>query len=111
MSDTKADFVSHVEDNHSGGGHSEKVVVGHSAKHVAGDALLLDSQGNVRNLPIPSNDPNDPLNFSLREKATVVFSCCWFCKFRSGPVGLFLTQQPSVWTVADYLTFLFSSTP
>ncbi|RFN42547.1 hypothetical protein FIE12Z_12785 [Fusarium flagelliforme] len=108
MPDTKADFVSHVEDNHSSSGRPEKVVVGDSAKHVAGDALLLDSQGNVRNLPIPSNDPNDPLNFRLREKATVVFSCCWFSG-GLGPIlgvffGMYMPQGYSDGDVVYLLT-------
>ncbi|KAK2021204.1 MFS general substrate transporter [Colletotrichum zoysiae] len=46
--------------------------------HVAGDAMLIDSQGNIRRLPVPSNDPNDPLNFKPREKALIIFCCCWF---------------------------------
>ena len=49
------------------------------ASHVAGDALLVTPDGQVRKLPIPSNDPNDPLNFSKREKLFIVVACCWFC--------------------------------
>jgi hypothetical protein len=48
--------------------------------HAAGNALLFDKQGNIRKLPIPSHDPNDPLNFSRWEKFAIIFCCCWFCK-------------------------------
>lgn len=51
-----------------------------SDKHIEGNALLIDRLGNVRKLPIPSQDPNDPLNFRPREKWAVIFSCCWFCE-------------------------------
>ena len=47
--------------------------------HVAGDALLVTADGQVRKLPIPSNDPNDPLNFTKWEKLAIVVACCWFC--------------------------------
>jgi hypothetical protein len=30
--------------------------------HSVGNALLVTADGEVRKLPIPSNDPNDPLN-------------------------------------------------
>jgi hypothetical protein len=43
------------------------------------DHVLVDETGEVQRLPVPSNDPNDPLNFSKWEKFGVVFSCCWFC--------------------------------
>lgn len=49
-------------------------------EHIEGNALLIDRLGNVRKLPVPSKDPNDPLNFKPWEKWAVIFSCCWFCK-------------------------------
>jgi hypothetical protein len=49
-------------------------------EHVEGNALLVDKQGRVRHLPIPSNNPNDPLNFKPWEKAAIIASCCWFCE-------------------------------
>lgn len=52
----------------------------HAPEHIEGNALLIDRLGNVRRLPIPSQDPNDPLNFKPWEKWAVIFSCCWFCK-------------------------------
>lgn len=45
-----------------------------------GDVLLVDAAGEIQRLPVPSNDPNDPLNFTAWEKTGVIVSCCWFCK-------------------------------
>lgn len=49
-------------------------------QHVEGNALLVDKQGQIRRLPIPSNSPNDPLNWKAWEKSAVIFCCCWFCE-------------------------------
>lgn len=57
--------------------------------HVAGSALLIDKQGGVRKLPVPSNDPNDPLNWKRWEKAAVIFCCCWFCTSRLIPAPFY----------------------
>ncbi|KAH7347276.1 major facilitator superfamily domain-containing protein [Plectosphaerella cucumerina] len=46
--------------------------------HVEGNALLVNMAGEVRKIPVPSADPNDPLNFRRWEKYAVVFCCCWF---------------------------------
>lgn len=43
-----------------------------------GDALLVTHDGLVQKLPIPSTDPNDPLNYSKWEKLGIAVSCCWF---------------------------------
>ncbi|KAJ5992335.1 MFS general substrate transporter [Penicillium sp. IBT 35674x] len=40
--------------------------------------VLVDSSGEIRRLPIPSKDPNDPLNFSFAAKLGIIVSCCWF---------------------------------
>lgn len=48
--------------------------------HVEGNAFLIGPDGTVRKLPVPSSDPNDPLNFSGRRKFGIVVACCWFCK-------------------------------
>jgi hypothetical protein len=55
-------------------------------QHVAGSALLIDKNGAVRKLPVPSSNPNDPLNWKKWEKAAVIFCCCWFCKFEKSTV-------------------------
>jgi hypothetical protein len=49
-------------------------------EHIEGNALLIDRTGNIRQLPIPSSDPHDPLNFRPWEKWAVICACCWFCK-------------------------------
>ncbi|KAJ4322904.1 hypothetical protein N0V94_002167 [Neodidymelliopsis sp. IMI 364377] len=66
--DTGIDYVEdlkrlpgHVEDN-----------------HVKGNALLVQADGDVRKIPVPSKSPNDPLNFKTWEKAGIIFCCCWF---------------------------------
>ncbi|CAH0032398.1 unnamed protein product [Clonostachys rhizophaga] len=46
--------------------------------HVEGNALLVDKHGAVRKIPVPSSDPNDPLNFRPWEKYGVVVCCVWF---------------------------------
>lgn len=45
--------------------------------------LLVDASGDILRLPIPSADPNDPLNFTNWEKTGVILSCCWFCELAS----------------------------
>ena len=42
--------------------------------------VLIDDTREVHRLPVPSINPNYPLNFSKWEKFGVVFSCCWFCE-------------------------------
>ncbi|KAL0943212.1 uncharacterized protein CTRU02_201098 [Colletotrichum truncatum] len=46
--------------------------------HVEGNALLVNRGGEIRRIPVPSSDPNDPLNFRRWEKYCLVFCCCWF---------------------------------
>lgn len=41
--------------------------------------ILVDNAGGIQRLPVPSKDPNDPLNFSTWEKTGIITSCCWFC--------------------------------
>lgn len=47
---------------------------------VGKDDLLVDDAGAIQRLPVPSDDPNDPLNFTVWEKTGVIVSCCWFCE-------------------------------
>lgn len=44
------------------------------------DQVLVDEAGRIKRLPVPSDDPNDPLNFALWEKTGIVVCCCWFCE-------------------------------
>ena len=47
----------------------------------AGEILLVSGPDDaVRLIPVPTSDPNDPLNFSKWRKAGVTITCCWFCK-------------------------------
>lgn len=46
--------------------------------HIEGNALLVNKKGEIRKIPVPSSDPNDPLNFRPWEKYGLVFCCCWF---------------------------------
>jgi hypothetical protein len=60
------------------------------AKHSpnrAGDLNLVDDHGNARRIPIPTADPNDPLNFSKWRKLGILASCCWFSIFSLVLVG------------------------
>ncbi|KAL4797786.1 major facilitator superfamily domain-containing protein [Aspergillus venezuelensis] len=49
--------------------------------------VLVDSDGHVQRLPIPSKDPNDPLNFTKWEKMGIIVSCCWFSAMSLSLVG------------------------
>jgi len=51
------------------------------------DVNLLDEDGNVRRIPVPSADPNDPLNMSKWRKMGVVVTCCWYSIFSLVLVG------------------------
>lgn len=48
--------------------------------HAEGNALLFDKEGAVRKVPVPSSNPNDPLNFRPWQKWGVIITCCWFCE-------------------------------
>ncbi|KAL4953771.1 major facilitator superfamily domain-containing protein [Aspergillus filifer] len=49
--------------------------------------VLVNSDGHVQRLPIPSKDPNDPLNFTKWEKTGIIVSCCWFSAMSLSLVG------------------------
>ncbi|KAI7305953.1 MFS general substrate transporter [Hortaea werneckii] len=46
-----------------------------------GDVMLLDAAGHVRRVPMPSSDPNDPMNMHRWRKLGVIVPCCWFSVF------------------------------
>lgn len=54
---------------------------------VTGNVELLDAAGNVRRIPVPSSDPNDPLNMGKWQKLAVLITCCWFSIFSLVLVG------------------------
>ncbi|KAJ5730844.1 uncharacterized protein N7483_005352 [Penicillium malachiteum] len=51
------------------------------------DQVLVDAAGEIQWLPVPSDDPNDPLNFTVWEKTGVIVSCCWFSIMSLSVVG------------------------
>ncbi|KAG9596889.1 hypothetical protein KCU97_g4559, partial [Aureobasidium melanogenum] len=52
-----------------------------------GDLQLINPTGEVRRIPIPSSDPNDPLNYSKWRKLGILICCCWFSIFSLVLVG------------------------
>ncbi|GAM41705.1 hypothetical protein TCE0_042r15026 [Talaromyces pinophilus] len=58
-----------------------------SQHHKPADHVLVDADGLVQRLPVPSKDPNDPLNYSWKEKASIIVSCCWFSSMSLSCVG------------------------
>ncbi|KAF9771672.1 hypothetical protein IL306_010680 [Fusarium sp. DS 682] len=52
--------------------------VNNASGYVEGNALLVDAHGKVRHVPIPSSNPNDPLNWEPWKKWVVIMTCCWF---------------------------------
>lgn len=55
--------------------------------------VLVDAGGAIQRLPVPSDDPNDPLNFSVWEKMGVIVSCCWFCRYLRELLNMIHTDQ------------------
>ncbi|KAB8205705.1 major facilitator superfamily domain-containing protein [Aspergillus parasiticus] len=53
----------------------------------SGGHLLVDADGQVQRLPVPSKDPNDPLNYSTWEKTAIIVSCCWFSTMSLSCIG------------------------
>ncbi|KAH7033539.1 major facilitator superfamily domain-containing protein [Microdochium trichocladiopsis] len=66
-------FEDHVEDNLK-----PDQAAPSSKGHVEGNALLFNKDGEIRKIPVPTDDPNDPLNFRKWEKYAIVFVSCWF---------------------------------
>ncbi|GAQ45086.1 MFS general substrate transporter [Aspergillus tubingensis] len=51
------------------------------------DQVLVDEAGRIKRLPVPSDDPNDPLNFAVWEKTGIVVCCCWFSIMSLSVIG------------------------
>nr|RBQ86202.1 hypothetical protein FVER53263_20421 [Fusarium verticillioides] len=52
-------------------GHMEdekKAHTAHDDGHIEGNALLVNRQDEIRKIPVPSSDPNDPLHFKPWKK-------------------------------------------
>jgi hypothetical protein len=60
---------------------------------------LLDDDGSVRRIPVPSTDPNDPLNMGKWRKLGVIVTCCWYSIFSlvlvggAGPILPFFIEE------------------
>ncbi|OOG00249.1 hypothetical protein ASPCADRAFT_401292 [Aspergillus carbonarius ITEM 5010] len=51
------------------------------------EQVLVDEAGRIQRLPVPSEDPNDPLNLARWEKTGIVVCCCWFSIMSLSVVG------------------------
>jgi hypothetical protein len=77
----------------------EKTANKQSNAEANGNINLLDDEGNVRRIPVPSSDPNDPLNMNKWRKFGVVVCCCWYSIFSlvlvggAGPILPFWIQE------------------
>ena len=67
--------------------HLEAAYAKSSATPADGDVKLVDADGNERRIPVPSSDPNDPLNMHKWRKAGILITCCWFSIFSLVLVG------------------------
>jgi hypothetical protein len=81
-----------------------------------GDLQLINTTGEIRRIPIPSSDPNDPLNYSKWRKLGILICCCWFSIFSLvlvgglGPIlgvfiGLYAPTGKSVQQVVNLTTY------
>lgn len=57
----------------------------------SGDVFLIASDGSVLNLPVPSNSPRDPLNWSVAKRSRAGLAIVFF-----SVIGLVLVQGPSL---------------
>ncbi|KAF5692277.1 major facilitator superfamily transporter SIT family siderophore-iron:H+ symporter [Fusarium circinatum] len=57
--------------------HGKAMNVEDAVSNSAG-VLLYDDDGNVRNLPVPSCDPNDPLNFGIWRQRLILLAVCMY---------------------------------
>ncbi|KAF8849286.1 hypothetical protein BDZ45DRAFT_680607 [Acephala macrosclerotiorum] len=57
---------------------NEKDVLTREIEQVEGTVRLFDSNGQIRKIPIPYNDPRDPLSWSTWKRAVVLVSLCVF---------------------------------
>lgn len=82
-----------------------------SRPHANAGEVVLISHGEVRRIPIPTNDPNDPLNMNKWRKAGVLLTCCWFCELIAdtslSPLstdeisGVFITHDLWYWYIHE----------
>jgi hypothetical protein len=96
--------------------HMEMPEKGHSTQPSNGDLQLINTTGEIRRIPIPSSDPNDPLNYSKWRKLGILICCCWFSIFSLvlvgglGPIlgvfiGLYAPTGKSIQQVVNLTTY------
>lgn len=69
-------------------------------EHVEGTIKLFDDNGNVRKIPVPSDDPADPLTWSTWRRCMVLISLCVF-----GTAGFGVVQSTPLFfseIIAEY---------
>jgi hypothetical protein len=57
---------------------SQKPIDVVEVEQIEGTVRLFDSEGNIRKVPVPSNDPADPLNWSSWKRCLVLMSLSVF---------------------------------
>jgi hypothetical protein len=79
---------------------SEKVVGAVEVEQIEGTVRLFDSGRHIRKIPVPSEDPTDPLTWSTWERCLVLLSLCVF-----GVAGFGVIQSPLLFfsqTITEY---------
>ncbi|KAL2801750.1 MFS general substrate transporter [Aspergillus granulosus] len=72
---------------------------------VRGDPQLIESGGEIHQIPIPSASPNDPLKFSSWKKLATIWSCCWFSIMSLslvGSIGMILNRFIEIYLPQGY---------
>jgi hypothetical protein len=73
----------------------EKDKLTQEVEQVEGTVRLFDSEGHVRNIPIPSNDRADPLTWPTWKRSLVLISICVF-----GTAGFGVVQSTPLFFTA-----------
>ncbi|KAH6677384.1 major facilitator superfamily transporter [Halenospora varia] len=63
----------------------------HASADLSGSVYLIDGNGRMLNLPIPSTSPRDPLNWTVFKRARAFFAMIFYAI-----VGLTIVQAPSL---------------
>ncbi|KAI0471023.1 major facilitator superfamily domain-containing protein [Xylariaceae sp. FL0804] len=78
-----------------------------STAQVEGEVKLVNDDNHVRLIPIPTDDPNDPLAMPRWRKMAILSTCCWFAIFSllaiSG-IGTFMNTLYEMYTPAHSTT-------
>ncbi|KAF9885049.1 hypothetical protein FE257_000780 [Aspergillus nanangensis] len=82
--------------------HAEEI---EKESHITGDSHLLEASGSIRRIPIPSNSPNDPLNFLWWQKLAIISACCWYSIMSLslvGSIGMILNSFIEIYLPEGY---------